>query len=77
MLRRTAARVGCVAVLLALGALQPAVSAPTAAAALKTRNVVLIVSDGLRWQEVFSGADPAASKLAFFLDAVMVYRVGA
>lgn len=24
---------------------------------LKTRNVVLIVSDGLRWQEVFSGAD--------------------
>jgi hypothetical protein len=29
-----------------------------AAAGLKTRNVVLIVSDGLRWQEVFSGADP-------------------
>jgi hypothetical protein len=26
--------------------------------ALKTRNVVLIVSDGLRWQEVFTGADP-------------------
>lgn len=25
---------------------------------LKTRNVVLLVSDGLRWQEVFSGADP-------------------
>ena len=24
-----------------------------------TRNVVLIVSDGLRWQEVFTGADPA------------------
>jgi hypothetical protein len=24
----------------------------------KTRNVVLIVSDGLRWQEVFKGADP-------------------
>jgi len=24
----------------------------------KTRNVVLIVSDGLRWQEVFTGADP-------------------
>src|SRR4051812_4866713 len=23
----------------------------------KTRNVVLIVSDGLRWQEVFQGAD--------------------
>ena len=26
--------------------------------ALKTRNVVLIVSDGLRWQEIFTGADP-------------------
>src|ERR1700733_5656765 len=24
----------------------------------KTENVVLIVSDGLRWQEVFTGADP-------------------
>jgi hypothetical protein len=24
---------------------------------LRTRNVVLIVSDGLRWQEIFSGAD--------------------
>ena len=24
---------------------------------LKTRNVVLIVSDGLRWQEVFYGPD--------------------
>ncbi len=27
-------------------------------AQLKTQNVVLIVSDGLRWQEVFTGADP-------------------
>jgi hypothetical protein len=26
---------------------------------LKTRNVVLIVSDGLRWQEIFTGADSA------------------
>jgi hypothetical protein len=26
--------------------------------AAKTQNVVLIVSDGLRWQEVFQGADP-------------------
>ena len=25
---------------------------------LKTRNVVLIVLDGVRWQEVFTGADP-------------------
>ena len=34
----------------------PSVSAQDSAH-LKTRNVVLIVSDGLRWQEVFSGAD--------------------
>jgi hypothetical protein len=35
-------------------------SAPALAqnAPLKTRNVVLIVSDGLRWQEIFTGADP-------------------
>ena len=32
------------------------------AAPLKTRNVVLIVSDGLRWQEVFTGADPELLK---------------
>jgi len=28
-------------------------------AAHHTRNVVLIVADGLRWQEIFTGADPA------------------
>jgi Type I phosphodiesterase / nucleotide pyrophosphatase len=28
------------------------------AASPKTRTVVLIVSDGLRWQEIFTGADP-------------------
>jgi Metalloenzyme superfamily len=39
--------------LLVLGSLTPSLWAQ-----LKTRNVVLIVSDGLRWQEVFSGADP-------------------
>ncbi len=33
-------------------------AADSAWAQLKTRNVVLIVSDGLRWQEVFTGADP-------------------
>jgi len=31
---------------------------PCAQAAHKTENVVLIVSDGVRWQEMFSGADP-------------------
>ena len=30
-----------------------------AASNLKTRNIVLIVIDGLRWQEVFRGPDPS------------------
>ncbi len=33
-------------------------SASAQTSQLKTRNVVLIVSDGLRWQEIFTGADP-------------------
>ena len=33
-------------------------AAVNAQSAPHTRNVVLIVSDGLRWQEVFTGADP-------------------
>ncbi len=45
-----------VTILAALACLLAALSA--AAAPRQTRNVVLIVSDGLRWQEVFSGADP-------------------
>jgi hypothetical protein len=46
---------GC-AVLALLAFESPAQSQPPAAR--KTRNVVLIVSDGLRWQEIFTGADP-------------------
>jgi hypothetical protein len=57
MLTRIATRAGwCLAfvALVAPGALaRSATPAP-----LKTRNVVLIVSDGLRWQEIFTGADP-------------------
>jgi hypothetical protein len=45
-----------VGALLILTALPPAAHAQ--APVPKTRNVVLIVSDGLRWQEVFTGADP-------------------
>ncbi|HVO45510.1 MAG TPA: hypothetical protein VMT29_04170 [Steroidobacteraceae bacterium] len=41
----------CLLSLLAVGVATPALAG-------KTRNVVLIVSDGLRWQEVFTGADP-------------------
>jgi Metalloenzyme superfamily len=57
MLNRTVVRsilsVPLLAVLLAAAPL--AYSQPSA---LKTRNVVLVVSDGLRWQEIFTGADP-------------------
>jgi hypothetical protein len=56
MSKRTVSALTLGATLLALS-VAPAVQAQ-AASALKTRNVVLIVSDGLRWQEVFTGADP-------------------
>jgi hypothetical protein len=39
-------------------ALSVAPASAQAPAPLKTKNVVLIVSDGLRWQEIFTGADP-------------------
>ncbi len=42
---------------LALAALFAAAHTGSGAAELKTRNVVLIISDGLRWQEIFTGAD--------------------
>jgi hypothetical protein len=57
MTLRIGSRAGLGAVLLALTALQ-SIAHAQAIPALKTRNVVLIVSDGLRWQEVFTGADP-------------------
>ncbi len=46
-------RLAALAILWALAALAPATAAPA-----RTKNVVLIVTDGLRWQEVFTGADP-------------------
>src|SRR6202165_4058168 len=57
MLPRIASRAGGCALLLALTVLQPAARAQTAPPP-KTHNVVLIVSDGVRWQEVFTVADP-------------------
>jgi hypothetical protein len=44
-------------VALAFTALIAATGTSAAQAPHRTRNVVLIVSDGLRWQEVFNGAD--------------------
>jgi Metalloenzyme superfamily len=48
---------GSSVIALGLGALLLMSAAPVFAA--KTQNVVLIVSDGLRWQEIFTGADPS------------------
>jgi Metalloenzyme superfamily len=55
MYQHTARVLRCALVAALLTLLQPC-EAQTAAG--RTRNVVLIVSDGLRWQEVFTGADP-------------------
>jgi hypothetical protein len=48
---------GALVLMVSLG--HSAVAQPTtsASAATRTRNVVLVVTDGLRWQEVFGGAD--------------------
>jgi len=51
---RNAVALAITLLLIALGL----TSAQQSPRALKTRNVVLIVSDGLRWQEIFTGADP-------------------
>src|SRR5882757_5072431 len=50
------ARLSSTVHVLAIGALLLFGVAPALAG--KTQNVVLIVSDGLRWQEIFTGADP-------------------
>jgi hypothetical protein len=50
-------RFGALINALSVGALLLFLGAAPALAG-KTQNVVLIVSDGLRWQEIFTGADP-------------------
>ncbi len=57
MSSRNLVRFALSALVLALIACAPPAWAESGAP-LKTRNVVLIVSDGLRWQEIFTGADP-------------------
>src|SRR6202171_3406836 len=57
MLPRIASRAGGCALPLALTRLQSAARAQTATPP-ETHNVVLIVSERVRWQEVFTGADP-------------------
>lgn len=58
MMNHLFARMKTAARYLALGLVfQFAVSESCQAASLKTKNVFLITTDGLRWQEVFSGAD--------------------
>jgi hypothetical protein len=46
-----------VALVLLISGVTVLVSAQQLSPTLKTRNVVLIVSDGLRWREIFTGAD--------------------
>lgn len=55
--RRTRS-IRCLALAAAL-TLTPLLAGRADAQATKTRNVVVIMSDGLRWQDVFHGADPA------------------
>ncbi len=47
----------------------------------QTQNVVLVVCDGLRWQEVFSGADPAlleeAARSGWTSEAELRHKYGA
>ena len=57
MLKRRSVRSATGALALALLAGAPLACADTPGAP-RTRNVVLLVSDGLRWQEMFTGADP-------------------
>jgi phosphopentomutase/2,3-bisphosphoglycerate-independent phosphoglycerate mutase family metalloenzyme len=57
MPKRILVRSALSALMLALCAGAPPAPADTPVP-LKTRNVVLLVSDGLRWQEIFTGADP-------------------
>jgi len=57
MLNRNVVRAALAALLLLVG-LVPLANAGQSGE-LRTRNVVLIVSDGLRWQEIFTGADPS------------------
>jgi hypothetical protein len=47
----------CVWMFAPLADAQQSAPSPSSAPSRKTRNVVLIVSDGLRWQEIFTGAD--------------------
>ncbi len=57
LIRRWFVRSSAVAAL-AIALLAPALAAQTRPA-LRTRNVVLLVIDGMRWQEVFTGAERA------------------
>ena len=54
---KRAALCGCALLVFCLAAPWPSMSGATAAR--KTRNVIFVMTDGLRWQEVFEGADAA------------------
>lgn len=52
-------RIARIAVLCLAAAVLPAQAGESPSPRLRTENVVLIVPDGLRWQEVFTGAEKA------------------
>jgi len=57
--KRTRSISSCLVVVVLLLATLGGAPSPASAAELKTQNVVLITTDGLRWQEVFTGAEKA------------------
>jgi hypothetical protein len=60
--KKTLHRLLCGMVLSALAMLFGFTAAAQAPAAHKTQNVIVVMMDGLRWQEVFRGADPELIK---------------
>lgn len=55
-------RIVCLAVAFCLFAIWTARDAAAQSAPHKTRNVIVVMIDGMRWQEVFRGADPELLK---------------
>ncbi|MFM7100791.1 MAG: hypothetical protein ACKO3N_06440, partial [Verrucomicrobiota bacterium] len=58
-----AVRLRCLVLL--LGCLVAGGRAQAAAGAVKTRNVILVTADGLRWEEVFRGAEEILMSRAY------------
>src|SRR5512141_3133779 len=51
-------RVLCISLLFVLAQARVSTSSAQTSTGSKTQNVILVMIDGMRWQEVFRGADP-------------------